>query len=1471
MTLSPGVAEVVGWENARIGDGHMIAIPTPAQGAGRYALIAAGSVLAVALALWIGYPWHIWSAAELLALLACTAVAVYIACIQAHLNRELWVLYINMVLLATWLALGAAAGLLTLLLTFGLTAFIRWRWQSPGAAARTVFVDSARYTGAIGLALLLAAALYAALDGETPLRALRLDTVLAPIVVVPIALIAALTLLRLLSGETVRRSDFLKFPRRDYYLRVVATLIVVMLSPVILYQNGVAVFMLIQVLIVMQVHRHAQADRASRALEQRLQEFALLNSVSRAISTTLVLDDVLMAIYQHTGELIHVRGLYVALHNPSQGTLDFRLAIVDGAPALWHSRRAEADYAAERVIRTGQIVHLVRDARSGALPPEPNAADVDYGAYLGLPLTVGSHVLGVLAVFSVASDAFTPQTINTLQTIASQAALAVRNAVLFAQRSQLVEGLSHINDSVQNVLFNPNRQQALLAACQTALAITRANRAAIYLLQPGEAVLHLENSIGLSAGEQERFMSTAFQRERYAPGPHVVVDARQQPDSAHLAEAGIIAYVEMPLLSGEQIRGLLAVYHPEPHAYTLTELYLLETLANQITAMLENAQLIQLLELYAFEMTQLVDLSWILSASTDLDAIVNGVARIMQDMTSASRIALLLLDADNQRVEELASSSSNGAGPASRKLRALSALPELAALAAGEQFRPCTYHADSPNISSTLSAQMREHNERTVALIPLRAAESFLGAILLGSVSAEGFSDREWQLMEMAANQIAVHIRNVQLYEQTRADLDQRLEQLSVAEELAKQVSSSLDFNQIIGNVLDAALRVTQADAAAVALLTDAGPFWVIEQRIENGSPVRVDSAQPRDAGVMGQVVRAGQPIRVADNTVFPGYYTGTPGVYRSSLAVPLFSSDEVVGVLNVESVRRDFFTERQAAFLASLASHAVISIENARFLAEREHQIGMLTSLRTLSLRLASADSTQAVAAAVLETGQAILRSHCALAFRRSEATGALTAVAGSGPDCGGLELGDHALPRAVALEAVQRRQPSFVRDTRAHPAYDAGSAPAYVSAVAVPLEHHGQITYVLFFGFFDEHDLQDRDLHTIELLASQAAGHLENALLHEQLRAGRDQMRAILDSARAGVILLDTDFRLEAVNPSAERLLGISLEPHIGSYFPDVLLHELEAGAETGYTRQQIAEVARILWEQPEVNTRREFYHRRQNQLVYIEEVGSPVLNDAGRIIGRLLVLQDITEAKLLDEHREDLTRMLIHDLRGPLGAIISGIDGGLYTLDTPPDAPNYAASIEDTRALLRASHISANRLLRLVNSLLDVSRLEGREIELDTQPVALVNVAQTVYTALAASAQQARIRVVVDVPADLPLARADCDMIERVVINLLDNAVRYTPEGGEVRISACYEPPGMLRVRVADSGPGIPLQVRDHIFEKFGRAQDNRPLRGAHGLGLGLTFCKLAVEAHGGSISIEDGCEPGGACFTFTLPTV
>jgi signal transduction histidine kinase len=290
----------------------------------------------------------------------------------------------------------------------------------------------------------------------------------------------------------------------------------------------------------------------------------------------------------------------------------------------------------------------------------------------------------------------------------------------------------------------------------------------------------------------------------------------------------------------------------------------------------------------------------------------------------------------------------------------------------------------------------------------------------------------------------------------------------------------------------------------------------------------------------------------------------------------------------------------------------------------------------------------------------------------------------------------------------------------------------------------------------------------------------------------------------------------------------------------------------------------MARILRLEPEITTRRQFHHTVQNQVKHIEEIGSPVINDSNQIVGRLLVLRDVTEEKMLEEYRDDLTKMMVHDLRGPLAAIINGLTVALPTIDVE----EY---IEDTRTLLNASLTSANRLMRLVNSLMDIGGMDGPEMRLDLNPVSPAAIIETAFLTLATSIQQAEIKINFDIPNDLPLANVDKDKIERVLINLLDNALRYTPVGGEILISARALPESrQVQIKVADSGPGIPPQERNRIFDKFRRVKGQDPLRGSKGNGLGLTFCKLAIEAHGGRIQVENDSPLPGACFSFTLPT-
>ncbi len=234
---------------------------------------------------------------------------------------------------------------------------------------------------------------------------------------------------------------------------------------------------------------------------------------------------------------------------------------------------------------------------------------------------------------------------------------------------------------------------------------------------------------------------------------------------------------------------------------------------------------------------------------------------------------------------------------------------------------------------------------------------------------------------------------------------------------------------------------------------------------------------------------------------------------------------------------------------------------------------------------------------------------------------------------------------------------------------------------------------------------------------------------------------------------------------------------------------------------------------------------------------------------------ILRNIASRKDLDRLREDMTSMIYHDLRSPLGNIVSSLD--MLEDMIPQD--------ETTLSMLTIALNSTGRIQRLVNSLLDISRLEaGQQVQdkVAIDPAALIEEALRDVDPSASARNQI---IEKQVAIGLPMILVDVDMIHRVLINLLENAIKFTPVRGRIIIGGRVESAEWVRLWVRDDGPGIPPAEQERIFEKFMRLHGKeRP----GGLGVGLAFCRLAVNGHGGRIWVESEPQKG-ATFWLTLP--
>ena len=229
-------------------------------------------------------------------------------------------------------------------------------------------------------------------------------------------------------------------------------------------------------------------------------------------------------------------------------------------------------------------------------------------------------------------------------------------------------------------------------------------------------------------------------------------------------------------------------------------------------------------------------------------------------------------------------------------------------------------------------------------------------------------------------------------------------------------------------------------------------------------------------------------------------------------------------------------------------------------------------------------------------------------------------------------------------------------------------------------------------------------------------------------------------------------------------------------------------------------------------------------------------------------------------LEKRRDDLTRMIVHDLRTPLTSVITG----MHTLEVAGDLN----TVQQEMVALAIN--GGETLLGMINDLLDVEKLESGSMQLNYTELSAAELVASAVGQVASLAESKKLTLAVKIADDLPLFQGDESKLQRTLVNLLGNAIKFTPSGGTVRVEALLVADKQsVEFSVNDTGEGIPPEEFGRIFEKFGQVESRQAGR-TMSTGLGLTFCKLAVEAHGGHILVESTLGQG-SMFCFTIPLV
>ena len=343
----------------------------------------------------------------------------------------------------------------------------------------------------------------------------------------------------------------------------------------------------------------------------------------------------------------------------------------------------------------------------------------------------------------------------------------------------------------------------------------------------------------------------------------------------------------------------------------------------------------------------------------------------------------------------------------------------------------------------------------------------------------------------------------------------------------------------------------------------------------------------------------------------------------------------------------------------------------------------------------------------------------------------------------------------------------------------------------------------------------------------------------------------KEILDSLSHGVLAVDLGNRILYLNPALARRLGITRDEWLGR----------EAAELGGVLEPRLASAEefrkRLNWqENAEESVSRELDLKEGENWVHLREDSEPLRESGGRVVGRLFSFYDISQAKLVDRMKTEFIAVASHELRTPMTSIKGSIDLILS---------GFAGEIgPDTHELLDIAQKGCDRLIRLINDILDLAKIEAGHMKLKPVPMDLSDVVERSIRSMKSLADQNRVKLRFHRPEALPEVDIDKDRMEQVVTNLLSNAIKFSPPDGEVRVEL-LDVEGSLECRVVDQGCGIAEADLPRVFGKFQQLGESRRKGGT---GLGLAITQGLVHEHRGKIWVESNVNEGSR-FILRLP--
>ncbi len=670
--------------------------------------------------------------------------------------------------------------------------------------------------------------------------------------------------------------------------------------------------------------------------------------------------------------------------------------------------------------------------------------------------------------------------------------------------------------------------------------------------------------------------------------------------------------------------------------------------------------------------------------------------------------------------------------------------------------------------------------------------------------------------------------------------------------EISRELVSDLDLRKVLERVLSRSLEIVEGNSASIIILnSDGKPIdaaIILEGKVQESAVERL--RRTLENGLAGWVARNGKPVLISDTSrdprwiqrKYPDKQNYGP---QSALCVPLKVHTRLVGVISFTHHTPNYYTPEDLELVQAIADQAAVAVSNAQLYEASQRRADVMTFLADTAAQVTATLDLDEVLKRILNQTSLSLDVE-AVALGLIDEQSKEVVVQATWGDHSPRQVGERVkLNQGVIGWVAQHGESALVPDVGDDVRFgiDPKLANGYQlkAIAAAPVISENEIIGVLEV-INPKVAFSPEDMMVLKGIGGLAGTAIRHARLFEGIEQAHARYRQLFEDSIDPIFISDWDGKILEANLEAIQLSGYSLE-------------ELKT--------MQLYHFTQVNWKIVGINfselkqgdplSYESYLQPKQGRSIPIETHVNAVFMQ--NQVGLQWIMRDISEIKKLQRMREDLTSMIYHDLRSPLTNVISGLDM----------IRNMVPEEYGIESVVDIAERSINRVQRMISSLLDTSRLQAGQKITALSLTVFQDVIKDAVETIRPAAEASRFRLEFDLPEEPVELKMDVDMIRRVLVNLIENALKYSAEGLTIKLGLEVKD-GFAYFWVEDEGRGISQEDQQIIFERYTRVGSDKP--SIRGLGLGLAFCKLAVEGHGGEIWVESELGKGSK-FIFTIP--